>query len=86
MWEWDDAGVKVYEADFGDCTTMETAVDSDGSDPDADAECALGNGAFTACETITGFDVPPVAPSATASASSAGTPESFHQSAPSAVI
>src|SRR4051812_23569224 len=42
--------------------------------------------AFTACETITGFEVPPTAPSDTASASSSGTPESFHQSAPSAVI
>ena len=42
--------------------------------------------AFTACATITGFEVPPAAPKATAAESSVGTPESFHQSAPSAVI
>ena len=42
--------------------------------------------ALTACATITGFEVPPTAPRATASLNSAGTPESFHQSAPSAVI
>ena len=44
MWEWDDAGVKVYEADYGDCTVATTVVDSEGADTyaaDADAARAI---------------------------------------------
>jgi hypothetical protein len=41
VWQWDDAGVKVYEADYGDCTAVTTVVDSEGADTSAvDADAA----------------------------------------------